>query len=569
MGVLDDIQRCMSVVFMSVGVREIDVVAYEKCRTGGIEQKMENKEAATKLSISRRQFMQGAGVLALAGVAGLAGCKAETVRVAVSSTPPVTITTTATATVTATKTVTSTPTATTPPPTTNAVNWPMDIIGKFTVSPAKAPIGASVTASGTGFKAGTSYDLMWQDVVGSWKVSNGEFYGREFIENWIKLGTINTDAQGAFSISFTIPEGFGFTHDLVVLESGVVRNKLGFKVLMQVTLSPAQGVVGSPITIDVKGMGWRDYENGWHVHYDNIETGDITTTTTHGMGKAVISATGALGKHIIRVIEGAYTVAYQNHEECPFPDTPTFNLEYTLVSGGPVMSPAYSAQALPVEKAVAPAPTGNPQIWTDVVRAPVGTPVKVSGAQLPPNTSVDLYYYSLSGNRVSGGGWEEVKTAFDTVKTDAKGTFVLDTAFPDTIGGDRRLEAYVNEVKLAETSFNIAPSIISMEPISGPVGTVAHFIVKGLSWTVTAKDYYIAYDNSKIGYSCAMTSKGTINVFLPMAGTPGWHFIDFWPGIYKGTDPAKIEQYRSPLLALADHPGEVCPAFHFAFEITG
>jgi hypothetical protein len=365
-----------------------------------------------------------------------------------------------------------------------------------------------------------------------------------------------------------VPEGFGFTHDLVVLDNGTVRNKLGFQVLMQVSISPAQGVLGTPISILVKGMGWADYQNGWHVHYDNQETGDLTATTTHGTARAVIAATGATGKHIIRVIEGAYTVAYQNHEECPFPDTPTFNLEFNLTPGDAVMPAAYNTQVLPNLTGTSPAPTGKPQIWADIVRAPVGTPFKVSGIQFTPNTAIDLNYWVTTGNRVSGGGFELVKTPFGSVTTDANGNFEFKAVYPDTIGGDRLLEADVADTKLAQTTFTIIPCIISMQPAAGPVGTTAHFIVKGLSWTVSAKDAYICYDNSKIGYACAMTSKGTINVFLPMTGTPGWHYVDFWPGVYKGTDPAAIEQYRNPLLALADHPGEVASAFHFAFQIT-
>jgi hypothetical protein len=537
---------------------------------------LEKKDFPCKTYVSRRQFLEGAGVLALAGVAGLAGCKAVVTQT--SSNPPVTVTVTApsttvvstlTATKAATTAATTSPATTAVPINANAVNWPMDIIGTFVATPAKAAIGDTVTASGTGFKALTSYDLMWQDVTGVWNMVNGEFHGRSFTENYIKLATISTDVQGAFSLTFQVPDGFGFTHDLVVLDNGVIRNKLGFPVLMQVSITPASGVLGTPITINVKGMGWQDYQNGWHVHYDNHEVGDITTTTTHGTGKAVIPATGAVGKHLIRVIEGGYTVAYQNHEECPFPDTPTFNIEYNLVDGVPVMPLPYIAQQLPNLNGVAPAPTGKPQIWTDIVRAPVGTPFKISGMGFQPNTSIDLNYWVTTGNRVSGGGFALVKTPFGSVTTDANGAFEFKTVYPDTIGGDRLLEADIADTTLAQTTFTIAPSIIDMQPMSGPVGTVAHFIVKGLSWTVTAKDCYICYDDSKIGYACAMTSKGTINVFLPMTGTPGWHYIDFWPGIYKGTDPASIEQYRNPLLALADHPGEVAAAFHFAFQITG
>ena len=49
---------------------------------------------------------------------------------------------------------------------------------------------------------------------------------------------------------------------------------------------------------------------------------------------------------------------------------------------------------------------------------------------------------------------------------------------------------------------------------------------------------------------------------------PGWHFIDLYPGIYKGTE-ASPNNFRIPQLTYADdHPGEDLPAFRFAFEVT-
>ena len=46
------------------------------------------------------------------------------------------------------------------------------------------------------------------------------------------------------------------------------------------------------------------------------------------------------------------------------------------------------------------------------------------------------------------------------------------------------------------------------------------------------------------------------------------HFIDVYPGIYKGEDEIPIN-YRMPQLTYAaDHPGEDLPGFRFAFEVT-
>ena len=77
----------------------------------------------------------------------------------------------------------------------------------------------------------------------------------------------------------------------------------------------------------------------------------------------------------------------------------------------------------------------------------------------------------------------------------------------------------------------------------------------------------MVYDNTYIGYSCAFNSQGDIEIFLKATGAPGWHFIDLYPGIYKGTE-TDLSNYRMPQLTYAaDHPAEDLPAIRYAFEV--
>ena len=64
------------------------------------------------------------------------------------------------------------------------------------------------------------------------------------------------------------------------------------------------------------------------------------------------------------------------------------------------------------------------------------------------------------------------------------------------------------------------------------------------------------------------TARATSRFSCKATGAPGWHFIDLYPGIYKGTE-TRPNNFRIPQLTYAqDHPGEDLPAFHFAFEVT-
>ncbi len=71
-----------------------------------------------------------------------------------------------------------------------------------------------------------------------------------------------------------------------------------------------------------------------------------------------------------------------------------------------------------------------------------------------------------------------------------------------------------------------------------------------------------------MGYACGFNSGGDVHVFVDLDGAPGWHFIDLYPGIYKGTETTPNNPRIPQLTFAADHPGERLPAFHFAFLIT-
>jgi hypothetical protein len=175
----------------------------------------------------------------------------------------------------------------------------------------------------------------------------------------------------------------------------------------------------------------------------------------------------------------------------------------------------------------------------------------------------------MTGNRVSGQGYQEASIPLGTATVDANG----DIAFPfealDDLGGSHRVEAHINGQKIAGTNFTIAPSAFAIEPASGPAGTTITIHLKGVGWTETANIYTLVYDNCYVGYACGFNSQGDVTIYLPASGEPGWHFIDLYPGIYKGEDMSGVNNFRIPqLTAMDDHPGEQLPILHFAFLMT-
>jgi len=444
-------------------------------------------------------------------------------------------------------------------------------VGQVTLEPSRGPAGTEVTITGTALDPNAELQIIWNTFRGSWLLegdANEEFHGRAFEPVAVPLMTAQTDAAGAFSATFTAPAGHGFNNDVTVMRGDKLLNKAGFRLEPTVTIEPDSGPVGTPITIHMEGIGWNNLENSWLVTYDNHFTGLLSSVTTGGIATAVIPAAGEPGEHVIRVIHGSFTFPYLNMQQSPRPDRPTFTLTFTITDGSPVLPPEAGGQGLAPEAGSPPSGAGA-AIWTDPLSAPVGTSAVVHGRGLASSAEVVLTWYTVVGNRVGGTGWEEQSSELGRTTTAADGSFAYDYAVPDDLGGPHRIEASVGGTVVAEAAQTITPSAAAISPASGPVGTEITLHLKGVGWTETANIYTLTYDNAYLGYVCGFNTNGDVEIFMRATGTPGWHFIDLYPAIYKGVDVPGTQNFRIPQLTYAlDHPGERLPAFHFAFEVT-
>ena len=97
--------------------------------------------------------------------------------------------------------------------------------------------------------------------------------------------------------------------------------------------------VGTPIPIEVHGIGWRELEDSWVLLYDNRFTGWMSTITTGGTARFTIPATGQPGRHVIEVLHSDFTFPYRNMQQSPEPDRPQFKIGFTVTPGPPVLPP--------------------------------------------------------------------------------------------------------------------------------------------------------------------------------------------------------------------------------------
>jgi hypothetical protein len=452
------------------------------------------------------------------------------------------------------------------------VGEPMDgYVGRLDVSPAHAPAGSPVTLTAERLPPGEEFQLVWATAIGTWKVTDAEYHGREFTPVGYEIARAKTDPAGRLTVSFIAPEDYGSVHDIVLQQGSRLFTKVGFNLDMTVEISPTSGPVGTPIRVDIKGIGYRSFYNSWHLIYDNSFTGWISSVTTKGSASFTIPATGGPGEHIIEVLHGELTFPYRNPEQNPAPGRPRFERTYTITDGAPVLPPPPEQQG---QKVVRVLPSQGELVATPKFSG-VGEPALVRGEGLEPDKSYKLNWTRVVGNQLMGPGaeqpgrtnWEEMSKVVAESKADPSGRIEFHFSTPDDLGGAHRLWLDVGSAKKFG-NYWVKPTALPVDVTRGPAGTTFTIHLKGGGWTETANIYHVVYDNNYTGYVCAFNSQGDIEIFMKATGASGMHFIDLYPGIFKGTE-TRPNNFRIPQLTYADdHPGEDLPAFHFAFEVT-
>ncbi len=452
-------------------------------------------------------------------------------------------------------------------PAATASQQPMEIVGKFALAPKNGPWDTAVTATASGLKASTKYDLVWSTGKVQWKLSEdrSKYVGRDAKTIQQTLKSVTTDTAGAFTTTFAVPRGFGYAHDVMVVdEQRIIRNKSLFDVDMVTTITPTSGPVGTPITVEVKGIGYQSYQNSFQLAYDNAYTGWVSSITTDGYAKFVIPATGSVGTHIVTLGHSEFGAPYMNPNQQPVVASRPFpHLPFT-VTEGPAVMPTPAAQQGFSTIAAKPVSQG---IWSAPYGATVGTAMTLNAKALPANSDVELFWTTQVGNR-SVTGFEERTASLAKVKTDGTGAFTWAFTMPDDLGGLHKVTAKIADKEVATTSVYILANAFPLSVDRGPAGTKTTLHLKGVGWTETEQIYHVVYDNAFTGYACAFQSKGDLTIFLTMSGAPGWHYIDMYPGIYQGEEKRPANYKMPQLTALDDHPGEKMPIFRWAFFIT-
>ena len=169
------------------------------------------------------------------------------------------------------------------------------------LTPTQGPVNTKAALNVTGLPANTPVSLVWGSYAGN-RVSGNGF---DPVDN--ELTKVTTTADGRIAVPVSIPEDLGGRHALEVRSGDTTLATTYFVIETSiVSMTPASGPAGTPVTIHLKGVGWTEYDNIYIATYDNAYMGYACGFNTGGDVVIHLTAAGTPGVHLIDFYPGIY-----------------------------------------------------------------------------------------------------------------------------------------------------------------------------------------------------------------------------------------------------------------------
>ena len=301
---------------------------------------------------------------------------------------------------------------------------------------------------------------------GSWKVKDAEYHGREYKPVAYEIARVTSDAKGRISTSFTVPEDFGFSHDIVLQQGDRLFTQVGFSIDMTVKISPESGAGRHTdpcrgqrhrlaAVVQFMGAALRQQFHRLDVGGDHWRLGELHDSRPPAARACIC----------IEVLHGEFTFPYRNMQQNPEPDRPRWAIPFTITAGPPVLPPPPDQQAQTHVRMLPP----QGRLVATPAFSGINEPLLVRGEGFAPGENLKLNWSRVVGNRMTGRGWQEATDVVAESKADASGRAEFRFNVPDDLGGSHTLS--VESTRGTQTgTFWIKPTALPMDVTRGPVG---------------------------------------------------------------------------------------------------
>ena len=209
------------------------------------------------------------------------------------TTSPSTITTDATGSFTATfkipKSTAGTHTVTATDASGDFASKTFKVISSTSLSPYTGHVGTTETVTGTGFAASSTVTITFGGVTQT-----------------TSPATITTDTTGSFSASFTVPPSTAGYHTITSKDASGNSDDKRFKVTPSISLVPASGPAGTPVTVSGKGFAASSTVK---ITFDGITQttlpGTITTNTAGSFTATFTAPPSTTGSHTVKATDAS------------------------------------------------------------------------------------------------------------------------------------------------------------------------------------------------------------------------------------------------------------------------
>ncbi|HWF13003.1 MAG TPA: hypothetical protein VG272_04645, partial [Candidatus Acidoferrales bacterium] len=310
-----------------------------------------------------------------------------------------------------------------------------DSFQKLELTYDKPVVGARIRATAAGLPPGKIVELKWVTVTGGWVIEDYYYFrGKKFSESTLSLGKFPVNADGRLDATFAIPEDYGGVHNVIATIDGQPVAQNGVEVTQSFEMSPLSGPIGTPIELRVKGLGWRTMENTWVVNWDNRGVGFVTAVSTRGSAVARFRAAGPVGDHPIKIYTGWQGQSYLNFEQAPNAYLPRPDFTFRTTAGRSPTPEAYGDEYQPYPLPESEIHIPNGKLSVSPTQGRVGAHTTLSGEGFPANSTLDVFWQTYVGSRVSGNGFAPQEKSIAKIKVGTDGKIEFPLTIPLDLG---------------------------------------------------------------------------------------------------------------------------------------